>query len=62
LLDHSNLNTDVPFLNGILPSTENLAVAIWDQLKDALPSGHLHAIRLRETENNSVEYYGEGHA
>lgn len=62
VLDHANLNTDVPFLDGILPSTENLAVAIWDQLKDALPSGRLHAVRLRETENNSVEYVGEGHA
>ena len=58
-LDHKNLNLDVDFLEGIMPSTENLAVAIWDQLEGALPSGRLHCVRLRETENNSVEYRGE---
>ena len=58
-LDHKNLNTDVPFLQGVLPSTENVAVAIWQRLHDQLPAGRLHAIRLRETENNAVEYYGE---
>ncbi|MEM6334976.1 MAG: 6-carboxytetrahydropterin synthase [Bacteroidota bacterium] len=58
-LDHRNLNLDVPFLEGIMPSAENLAVAIWDQLAGQLPSGRLHCIQLKETENNSVEYFGE---
>ena len=57
-LDHKNLNMDVPFLEGIMPSTENLAVAIWDQLEDALPAGELYCIRLYETPRNSVEYFG----
>lgn len=59
-LDHKNLNLDVPFLAGQLTSTENLAVAIWKQLEDAIPGpGRLYEIFLRETENNSVVYRGE---
>ena len=58
-LDHSNLNLDVDFMQGILPSTENLVVAIWQQLEGALPSGRLHCIRLFETERNMAEYRGE---
>lgn len=58
-VDHRNLNLDVPFMQGILPSTENFAVAIWRQLVDALPAGRLHAVRLYETERNFVEYRGE---
>ncbi len=59
-LDHKNLNLDVPFLKGILPSTENLAIAIWDQLENQLntSSSTLARIRIIETENNFVDYYG----
>lgn len=57
-LDHKNLNLDVPFLNGIIPSTENLVVAIWDQLTDALPAGKLYRVRLYETPRNMAEYFG----
>ncbi len=60
-VDHRNLNLDVPFLKNIMPSTENLAVAIWEQLASHV-SKHgckLHRIRLHETENNYAEYLGE---
>lgn len=57
-VDHRNLNEDVTFLQGIIPSTENFAVAIWNQLVAALPAGRLHAVRLHETPNNYVEYRG----
>lgn len=60
-LDHKNLNLDVDFLQGMMPSTENVAVAIWNELKphiDAL-NCQLHCIKLCETENNYVEYFGE---
>lgn len=57
-LDHKNLNLDVDFLQGIIPTTENLVVAIWRELEDALPAGRLYRIRLYETESNYVEYYG----
>ena len=59
ICDHANLNLDVPFLKGIMPSTENFAVAIWHQLVDALPSGELESVRLFETPRNHVEYRGE---
>jgi 6-pyruvoyltetrahydropterin/6-carboxytetrahydropterin synthase len=56
--DHKNLNLDVPFLKGILPSTENLAIIFWDLIKERLPRGQLHQIRLFETDRNWVEYRG----
>jgi 6-pyruvoyltetrahydropterin/6-carboxytetrahydropterin synthase len=56
-LDHKNLNLDVPQLQGINPTTENLVVAIWDMLHDRLP-GRLTKLVLWETPRNSVEYEG----
>lgn len=56
--DHKNLNLDVPFLNGVIPSTENLAVIFWRRLEAKIPRGKLHAIKLFETERNWVEYRG----
>ena len=58
-VDHKNLNLDVDFLKGIMPSTENFVVAIWKQLESAIPSGRLHRVRLFETEKNIAEYTGE---
>lgn len=58
-VDHKNLNLDVGFLDGIMPSTENFVVAIWRQLEDALPAGRLHCVRLEETPRNRAEYRGE---
>ena len=59
-LDHKNLNLDVPFLKDVMPSTENVAIAIWNELKPHLDkfSCELHCVKLVETENNYVEYYG----
>lgn len=57
--DHANLNLDVDFLTGILTSTENLAIAFWNELKDAIPTGELYSVKLWETERNMVEYRGE---
>ncbi|NDC39890.1 MAG: 6-carboxytetrahydropterin synthase [Proteobacteria bacterium] len=56
--DHKNLNLDVPFLSGIIPSTENLAMVFWELLKGKLPSGELYQIKIFETERNWVEYRG----
>jgi 6-pyruvoyltetrahydropterin/6-carboxytetrahydropterin synthase len=59
-LDHRNLNMDVDFMRGIMCSTENLAVGIWNQLVKHLPTGvQLHCIKLYETHKIYVEYYGE---
>lgn len=59
-LDHKNLNLDVPFMKGIMPSTENLAIKIWEILDPYIKTEHcvLHCVKLYETENNFVEYYG----
>lgn len=57
-LDHKNLNLDVPFLQGIIPSSENLAIAIWQQLLPAVAPAQLYSIRLYETPRNFVEYRG----
>lgn len=59
-LDHRNLNLDVPFMKGLLASTENLVIKIWEQIEVPIKEagGELVKIRLEETENNYVEYYG----
>ncbi len=59
-VDHKNLNLDVDFMQGKLASTENLAIAIWDILEPIVVAegAQLHAIKLYETENNFVEYFG----
>lgn len=58
-VDHRNLNTDVPWLAGVIPSSENLAVAFWGRLHDALPEGlELQRIRLQESRDHEVEYCG----
>ena len=58
-LDHRNLNLDVGWLAGIIPTTENLVVAIWNRIADGLPAGlALVRIVLFETPRNFVEYSG----
>lgn len=59
-LDHKNLNLDVPFLSGLLASTENIVIKIWEQIEGPISKagGQLARIRLEETENNFVDYYG----
>ena len=59
-IDHKNLNLDVDFMQGVLASTENLAIAIWNILNPMITEGgaQLHSIKLYETDNNYVEYFG----
>ena len=59
VLDHKNLNLDVPWFAGRLPSAENIVVFIWERLVDRLPAGRLARVRLWETPRNWVEYAGE---
>ena len=59
-VDHRNLNLEVPWLDGLNPTTENLVVAIWHRIVDELPDGvRLARVVLEETPRNSVEYTGE---
>ena len=59
-LDHKNINLDVDFMAGKMASTEVLAIAIWEQLELGVEEmgGVLHCVKLQETENNFVEYFG----
>ena len=58
-VDHKNLNTDVDFLRGVIPTAENLARCFWQQLAPAVTEGKLYQVVLHETERNSVCYLGE---
>ena len=60
-LDHKNIDLDVPFMKGRYSSTENLAVAIWEQLEAPIKAlgVALKTVKVEETENNYVEYHGE---
>lgn len=59
--DHKNLNLDVPFLEGILPTSENLVKVFYEQLKEevekvAADGAVLYSVKLYETERNIAEY------
>lgn len=59
--DHRNLNMDVPFLKGVIPTSENLVIAFYDELKEAVEDiaaegSKLYSVKLFETERNIAEY------
>ena len=60
VLDHKNINLDVEFMKNKMASTEVLAVAIFEQLQSYIQilGAELHSVKLYETENNFVEYFG----
>lgn len=53
-VDHLHLNLDVPWLEGVIPTAENLCLAFWDRLQDRIPAGELYELRLDETGRNIV--------
>ncbi len=59
-IDHSNINLDVDFMQGQIATTENLAMSVWKELDDGIKllGAELHCIKLYESENNVVEYFG----
>ena len=60
-IDHKNINLEVDFMKGKMASTENLSIAIWEQLEDEIIQlgARLFSVKLFETENNYAEYRGE---
>ena len=59
-VDHLNLNVDVPFMSGVIPTSENIITAFWDLLAKALDGKcRLYEMKLWETPNNMVFYRGE---
>ena len=59
-IDHKNINLDVDFMKDKMASTEVLAIAIWEELETKIIQlgATLHCIKVKETENNFVEYFG----
>ena len=57
-VDHRNMNLDVPMLQGINPTAENIIVACWRMIAPAIAPAKLTRLKLWETENNYVEYEG----
>ena len=61
-VDHKHLNRDVPFLEGIVPTAENVAVAFWNEVEPEIrpiEGCRLHRIRIYESRANFVDYLGE---
>ena len=58
-MDHRDLNEEVPELAGLQPTTENVAVVIWNRLAGKLAGARLHRVRVREGEDLWADYYGE---
>lgn len=59
-VDHYDLSSTVPALDGVITTGENLARAFWEWLAPALPIGSLRRVAVVETANNTFEYYGDG--
>ena len=57
--DHRHLNLEVPEFRDAVPTTENIAVAVWKRLEDKVPGAHLHRVRVYETEDLFADFYGE---
>lgn len=60
-VDHKHLNHDVPFLAGVNPTAENVAIVFWKRLEARLKGiegCRLHRVRVCESRNNFVDYHG----
>ena len=58
--DHRNLNYEVPEFTTTIPTTENLAIAIWRRLAGKIENAKLHRVRVYEMADLFVDFYGEG--
>ena len=58
VLDHSQIEKDIPWFTGKQPSSENLVVFIWNNISPILEGTKLHRIRLVETPTIKTDYYG----
>ena len=59
VVDHKNINIDVPQFKGKIPTAEVMVVEFWDWLEPHFPEGYLVELRLAETEKNVVIYRGD---
>ena len=57
--DHRFLNKEVPEFATRIPTTENIAISVWQRLQPQLRPAQLHRVRVYETPDLFVDYYGE---
>jgi 6-pyruvoyltetrahydropterin/6-carboxytetrahydropterin synthase len=57
--DHRHLNYEVPEFQKAIPTTENIAIAIWKRLEGKIPGAKLERVRVYEMPDLFAEYYGE---
>lgn len=59
IYDHRHLNLEVPEFKKTIPTTENIAIAIWNRMALKLGGAKLHRIRVYEMPDLFADYYGE---
>jgi 6-pyruvoyltetrahydropterin/6-carboxytetrahydropterin synthase len=59
LVDHKNLNVDVPYFTKVQPTVENLAVFAWERLESKFENAQLHCVNIQETDKTYCSYYGQ---
>jgi len=57
--DHRHLNLEVPEFKSTVPTTENIAIAVWNRLEKKIPGGRLHRVRVYEMPDLFADYCGE---
>ena len=57
--DHRHLNLEVPEFAKAIPTTENIAIAVWNRLKNKIPNAKLHRVRIYEMPDLFADYFGE---
>ena len=57
--DHRHLNLEIPDFATAIPTTENIAIAIWRRLDGKIPNARLHRVRLYEMPDLFADFYGD---
>ncbi|XP_071108510.1 6-pyruvoyl tetrahydrobiopterin synthase-like [Haliotis cracherodii] len=62
VLDHKNINVDVPHFRHTVPTSENIVIFIWNQLKSKLDDDLLYEVHMQSKESDAATYRGENAA
>jgi 6-pyruvoyltetrahydropterin/6-carboxytetrahydropterin synthase len=57
--DHRHLNLEIPDFKAVIPTTENISIAIWRRLAGKIPNARLHRVRIYEMPDLFADFYGE---
>ena len=58
VLDHKNLNLDIPHFKKVIPTAENICIFIWDIMRKKISNDKDISVTLYETPRNFVKYSG----